>query len=76
MINKTKLKTKLDSIDLDTKNSQELLSILHKSFSVRTLAGRTGTKIMKTFQKEIAKTIWVKFPKVAKQEGLKKVRIA
>ena len=76
MINKTNLKTKIDSIDLDTKNSQDLISILNKSFTVRTLAGRTGTKIIKEFQKEIAKTLWVKFPKVAKQEGLKKVRIA
>ena len=76
MINKTDLKTKIDSIDLDTKNSQELISILHKSFTVRTLAGRTGTKIMKEFQKEIAKTLWVKFPEVAKEEGLKKVRVS
>ena len=76
MIDKTNLKAKINSIDLDTKSSQELISILHKSFTVRTLAGRTGTKLMKTFQKEIAKTLWVKFPKVAKQEGLKKVRVA
>lgn len=76
MINKTDLKTKINSIDLDTKNSQELISILHKSFTVRTLAGRSGIKIMKEFQKEIAKTLWVKFPEVAKEEGLKKVRVA
>ena len=76
MINKTILKAKIDSIDLDTKNSQELISILHKSFAVSSLAGRTGTKIMKEFQKEIAKTLWIKFPKVAKEEGLKKVRVA
>ncbi len=76
MINKTDLKAKIDSIDLDNKNSQELISILHKSFAVHTLAGRSGTKIMKQFQKEIAKTLWIKFPEVAKQEGLKKVRVA
>jgi hypothetical protein len=76
MINKNDLTKKINSIDLDTKNSQELISILHKSFTVRTLADRTGTKIMKQFQKEIAKTLWVKFPKVAKQEGLKKVRVS
>lgn len=76
MINKTDLKTKINSIDLDTKNSQELISILHKSFTVRTLAGRSGTKIIKEFQKEILKTLWIKFPEVAKEEGLKKVRVA
>ena len=76
MINTTALITKIDSIDLQTKNSQELISILHKSFTVRTLSGRTGTKIMKEFQKQIAKTLWIKFPEVAKEEGLKKVRIA
>ncbi len=76
MINKTDLKTKIDSIDLDNKKSQELISILHKSFTLRTLAGRSGTKIIKEFQKEILKTLWIKFPEVAKEEGLKKVRVA
>jgi|14BtaG_2_1085337.scaffolds.fasta_scaffold01191_2 uncharacterized lipoprotein YehR (DUF1307 family) len=76
MIDKKNLKTKIDSIDLDTKNSQELLSILYKSFTLRTLAGRKGNKILGDFQKEIAKTLWIKFPEVAKEEGLKKVRVA
>ena len=76
MINKKDLKTKIDSIDLDNKKSQELISILHKSFTLRTLAGRSGTKIIKEFQKEILKTLWIKFPEVAKEEGLKKVRVA
>lgn len=74
MINKEALKAKIDSIDLGAKNAQELMAILRKSFTIRALAGRTGTKIMGEFQKEIAKTLWVKFPEVAKKEGLKKRR--
>jgi hypothetical protein len=75
MINQIDLKNKINSIDLTNKNGKELLLILHKSFTLRTLAGRKGNKIVGDFQKEIAKTLWIKFPEVAKEEGLKKVRI-
>lgn len=75
MINQIDLKNKINSIDLTNKNGKELLLILHKSFTLRTLAGRKGNKILGDFQKEIAKTLWIKFPEVAKEEGLKKVRI-
>ena len=63
---------------LNSYSSKELLEILNKTFMARTLAkkdSKLSTKDLANAQREIVKTIWIKFPEVAKKEGFKKIRI-
>ena len=63
---------------LNSYSSKELLEILNKSFMARALArkdSKLSTKDIANAQREIVKTIWIKFPEVAKKEGFKKIRI-
>tara|TARA_R100000781_G_scaffold108715_1_gene73378 strand:+ start:62 stop:277 length:216 start_codon:yes stop_codon:yes gene_type:complete len=63
---------------LNSYSSKELLEILNKTFMARTLAkkdSKLSTKDIANAQREIVKTIWIKFPEVAKKEGFKKIRI-
>tara|TARA_B100001250_G_scaffold112297_1_gene94940 strand:+ start:329 stop:544 length:216 start_codon:yes stop_codon:yes gene_type:complete len=63
---------------LNSYSSKELLEILNKSFMARALArkdSKLSTKDIANAQREIVKTIWIKFPEVAKKESFKKIRI-
>ena len=63
---------------LNSYSSKELLEILNKSFMARALArkdSKLSTKDIANAQREIVKTIWIKFPEVAKKEGFIKIRI-
>ncbi len=63
---------------LNSYSSKELLEILNKSFMARALArkdSKLSAKDIANAQREIVKTIWIKFPEVAKKEGFKKIRI-
>ena len=63
---------------LNSYSSKELLEILNKSFMARALArkdSKLSAKDIANAQREIVKTIWNKFPEVAKKEGFKKIRI-
>ena len=63
---------------LNSYSSKELLEILNKSFMARALArkdSKLSTKDIANAQREIVKTIWIKFPEVAKKERFKKIRI-
>jgi len=60
---------KLDSIDLDSKNSQELLALLHRPFLAVPLTAKNCTWIVTKFQKKVGKTLWAKFPEAAKKSA-------
>jgi len=70
--------TTISQEKLNSYNSKELLEILNKTFMARTLTkkdSKLSRKDIANIQKEIVKTIWIKFPEVAKKEGFKKIRI-
>ena len=64
---------------LNSYSSDKLLDLLRKSFMANALA-RKDSKLSRTeikkVQKAIARTLWENFPEVAKEEGLKKVRVS
>ena len=58
---------------------EELLVILKQTFMARTLVRKNQnitTKDIANAQKQIAKVLWTKFPKIAKAEGLKKIKVS
>ena len=69
MISKKDLIKDLDSIDLDSKNSQELLALLHRPYLAVPLTAKNCSWIVTKFQKKVAKTLWRKFPEAAKKSA-------
>jgi predicted mannosyl-3-phosphoglycerate phosphatase (HAD superfamily) len=68
---------KISHEKLDSYSSEKLLDLLDKSFIARALArkdSKLSSKDIGIIQKEIVKTVWKNFPKVAKKEGFKKFR--
>lgn len=62
---------------LKSYTAEELLKILDQSFLARTLAKKDSKLTRKDIgkiQKEIVKTIWVKYPEIAKEQGFKRLR--
>ncbi len=64
---------------LNSYSGEELLNILKQTFMARTLVRKNQNitrKDIANAQKEIVKVLWIKYPEVAKAEGLKKIRVA
>lgn len=62
---------------LKSYTAKELLNLLDKSFIARTLAKKDSKLTRKDIgkiQKEIVKTIWIKYPEIAKEQGFKKLK--
>ena len=82
MLNKSKELNNMRIIStqkLNSYTSEELLNILKQTFMARTLVRKNQNitrKDIANAQKEIVKTLWKKYPEVAKTEGLKKIRVA
>ena len=82
MLNKSKELNNMRIIStqkLNSYTSEELLNILKQTFMARTLVRKNQNitrKDIANAQKEIVKTLWKKYPEVAKAEGLKKIRVA
>jgi hypothetical protein len=82
MLNKSKELNNMRTIStqkLNSYTSEELLNILKQTFMARTLVRKNQNitrKDIANAQKEIVKTLWKKYPEVAKAEGLKKIRVA
>ena len=55
---------------LNTFTSEELLENLNKTFLIHALCNPKIRPQITKYQKQITQTIWKRFPKVAKEEGL------
>jgi len=58
---------------------EELLVILNQTLMASSLVRKNQNitrKDLANAQKQIAKVLWTKFPKIAKAEGLKKIKVA
>ena len=68
---------KISQEKLNSYTSEELLDILNRTFMARALArkdSRLTSEDIGRVQRAIVKTIWIKYPEVAKKEGFKRIR--